>query len=156
LSSKSTHSVLEGVRRRTALSVRHTGCASVDWAHRCERPHVTVLVDAATLREEPGSPPALLDWKVPVCGETAKRLPCDASARLALIGDHGDGTIDVLHLGRSSRTTGKRQRLTLEIRDGGCLWPACGGHPKGCTPHHFAMWSAGGPTDYEIMGLNCP
>ncbi|MFZ0218504.1 MAG: DUF222 domain-containing protein, partial [Candidatus Dormiibacterota bacterium] len=121
-----------------------------------ERPHVTVLVDAATLREEPGSPPALLDWKVPVCGETAKRLLCDASARLALVGDRGDGTLDVLHLGRSSRTTSKRQRLALEIRDGGCLWPACGGHPKECTPHHFEMWSEGGPTDYENMGLNCP
>jgi hypothetical protein len=76
---------------------------------------------------------------------------------MALVGDRRDGTLDVLHLGRSSRTTSKRQRLALEIRDGGCLWPACGGHPKDCTPHHFEMWSEGGPTDYyENMGLGCP
>ena len=125
-----------------------------------ERPHLTILVDISTLRGEPGSPPAILDWRVPVCGETAKRHLCDAACRFALVGgtgngETGNGTIDFLHLGRSFRTTTKAQRLALEIRDGGCLWPGCPHPPKDCSPHHFQAWSAGGPTDYENLGLAC-
>ena len=85
----------------------------------------------------------------------AKRIACDAMARIAVVGDRGDGVVDVPHMGRGFRTTSVAQRKALDLQDGGCLW--CGWrHAKDCRPHHFQMWSAGGPTDHENLGLVCP
>jgi hypothetical protein len=38
-----------------------------------EKPHLTIVVDADTLRGEPGAPPGIMDWDLPVCGDTIKR-----------------------------------------------------------------------------------
>ena len=146
-----------GQRRHDALAevARHRLDAGDLPQQGQEKPHLTIVVDAETLRDTPGSPPAVLDWGVPVCGETAKRHLCDASVRLALVGDRGDGVFSTLHMGRAFRTTTIAQRKALELRDGGCLWPSCEGHPNECTSHHFLAWSAGGPTDDENLGLVC-
>lgn len=78
-------------------------------------------------------------------GETAKRIACDAIARIGVVGDRGDGIVDVLHMGRAFRTTTVAQRKALELQDGGCIW--CGKHPRSCTP--ITGWRgvrAAGPT----------
>ena len=115
---------------------------------------MTIVVSAETLRGDEHTRAPHIDWGTPVSGETAKRIACDAMARIAVVGDLGDGVVDVLHMGRAFRTTTVAQRKALDLRDGGCLW--CGNrHVKDCTPHHWEMWSAGGPTDHENLGLVC-
>ncbi len=122
--------------------------------HGQEKPHLTIVASAESLRGEKGSPAPQIDWGTPVSGETAKRIACDALARIAVVGDRGDGVIDVLHMGRGFRTTTVAQRKALDLQDGGCIW--CGRHPKDCRPHHWDAWSQGGPTDHENLGLVCP
>ena len=61
---------------------------------------MTIVVSAETLRGEAGSPAPQIDWGTPVSGEMAKRIACDAMARIAVVGDRGDGVVDVLHMGR--------------------------------------------------------
>ncbi len=90
--------------------------------HGQEKPHLTIVASAETLRGEEGSPAPLIDWGTPVSGETAKRIACDAIARIAVVGDRGDGVVDVLHMGRAFRTTSVAQRKALDLQDGGCIW----------------------------------
>ena len=122
--------------------------------HGQEKPHMTIVVNAETLRGDEHTPAPQIDWGTPVSGETAKRMACDAIARIGVMGDRGDGIVDVLHMGRAFRTTTVAQRKALDLQDGGCIW--CGAHPKSSTPHHWEMWSRGGPTDHENLGLVCP
>ena len=110
--------------------------------HGQEKPHLTIVASAETLRGEDGSPAPQIDWGTPVSWETAKRLACDAIARIAVVGDRGDGVVDVLHMGRAFRTTTVAQRKALDLQDGGCIW--CGRYVKDCRPHHWDAWSQGG------------
>ncbi|HEV2034528.1 MAG TPA: hypothetical protein VGU71_10085, partial [Candidatus Dormibacteraeota bacterium] len=41
--------------------------------------HLVVTVDMATLRKEPGSMAAELEWSLPIPAETARRLACDSA-----------------------------------------------------------------------------
>ena len=122
--------------------------------HGQEKPHLTIVASAETLRGEDGSPAPQIDWGTPVSGETAKRIACDAIARIAVVGNRGDGVVDVLHMGRAFRTTSVAQRKALDLQDGGCIW--CGRYVKDCRPHHWEAWSQGGATDHENLGLVCP
>ncbi len=122
--------------------------------HGQEKPHLTIVASAETLRGDAGSPAPQIDWGTPVSGETAKRIACDAVARIAVVGDRGDGAVDVLHMGRAFRTTSVAQRKALDLQDGGCIW--CGRAVKDCTPHHWDAWRRGGGTDHENLGLVCP
>lgn len=73
------------------------------------------------------------------------------------------GTIDVfadtagnpLDLGREMRLYTAKQRLTLAVRDGGCLWPGCDRPPEYCEAHHCDHWAAGGNTDCGRGVLLC-
>lgn len=119
-----------------------------------EKPHLTIVVSAETLRGDEHSPAPQIDWGTPVSGETAKR---DRLRRhRAYRGGRGPWGRD---RGRSAhgaapfRTTTVAQRKALELQDGGCIW--CGKHPRSCTPHHWEAWSEGGGTDHENLGLVC-
>ncbi|MBO0702911.1 MAG: DUF222 domain-containing protein, partial [Candidatus Dormibacteraeota bacterium] len=119
-----------------------------------EKPHLTIVATSETLRGDEGSPAPQIDWGTPVSGEAAKRIACDAIARITVVGNRGDGVVDVLHVGRAFRTTTVAQRKALDLQDGGCIW--CGRDVRRCTPHHWEAWSEGGPTDHENLGLVCP
>src|SRR5215467_377803 len=45
----------------------------------CQRPHLMLVAQMATLSSEPGAPPAELESGQPVPGEMARRIACDAS-----------------------------------------------------------------------------
>lgn len=47
-----------------------------------------------------------------------------------------DATGNPLDLGREQRLYSARQRVTLAIRDGGCLWPGCSRPASYCEAHH--------------------
>ena len=86
-----------------------------------ERPHLTVTVPLATLRRQPGSPAADTGWVGPVCGETARRIACDAGLSRVIT----DGPSQPLDVGRRTRTVPPALRTALAVRDRGCVFPGC-------------------------------
>jgi hypothetical protein len=86
-----------------------------------EKPHLMVVAELSTLRLEPGSKLAELDWGPLVTGETARRIGCDASVTPVLVGADGE----ILHVGRRSRTVPAPTRRALNLRDRHCRWAGC-------------------------------
>src|SRR5262249_12223112 len=65
-----------------------------------EKPHLMLIAELSTLRLEPGSRMAQLDWGPLVTSESARRLADDASITPVLVDDRGE----ILHVGHSSRS----------------------------------------------------
>ena len=116
-----------------------------------QRPHVVVVANLETLRLEPGSPAAELDWNLPVAAETARRFACDGIVTPAVMGADGNP----LYVGRASRTTPTALRKALNLRDRHCQYPGCTMPPDRCEPHHLRHWVDGGPTELDNSVLLC-
>ncbi len=116
-----------------------------------ERPHLLLTAELSTLRLEPGSRLAELDWGPLVTGETARRIGEDASITPVLVDDKGE----ILHIGRSSRSVPRHVRKALNLRDRHCQGPACTMPPELCTPHHRRHWADGGRPDLPNLELRC-
>ena len=116
-----------------------------------ERPHLTLVCDLATLRLEPGSPLAELNWGPLVTGQTARRIAEDAVVTPVLV----DGRGDVLHVGRRARTLTRRQRKALDLRDRHCQTPGCDISADECEPHHKRRHADGGTSDLPNTRLHC-
>src|SRR5215472_4955362 len=112
-----------------------------------EKPHLMLVADLATLRLEPGSRLASLDWGPLVTGQTARRIAEDASVTPVLV----DGEGKVLHVGRRSRTVPASVRRALNLRDQHCQAPGCTMPPELCAPHHEPHWVDGG--EHELSQL---
>ena len=65
-------------------------------------------------------------------GSIIDRTVCTQGSVDVIIDPYGNP----LDLGREARLYSGRQRLTLAIRDGGCLWPGCNRPPSYCEAHH--------------------
>jgi hypothetical protein len=116
-----------------------------------EKPHLMLVADLATLRLEPGSRLAQLNWGPLVTGQTARRIAEDASITPVLV----DGDRNVLHVGRRSRAVPAPVRRALNLRDRGCQGPGCTMPPELCTPHHKRHWADGGASDLPNLELRC-
>jgi hypothetical protein len=118
-----------------------------------QRPHLSVVADLATLRLEPGSPLAELDWGPLVTGETARRIACDAAITPVLVDEKGE----ILHVGRSTRTVPAPTRKALNLRDRHCQGEegSCPVPAEECTPHHLIPWADGGPSELWNLRLYC-
>jgi hypothetical protein len=110
-----------------------------------------LVADLATLRLEPGSPLAELDWGPLVTGETARRIGCDASVTPVLVGAAGE----ILHVGRRSRTVPAATRRALNLRDRHCQWAGCRVPADRCRVHHRHHWADGGDHKLPNLGLYC-
>src|SRR5215470_4264190 len=116
-----------------------------------ERPHLLLIAEPSTLRLEPGSRLAELDWGPLVTGETARRIADDASITPVLVDNEGE----ILHVGQSSRSVPRSLRKALDLRDRHCRDPACTTPPELCTPHHHRHWADDGPTNLANLELRC-
>jgi hypothetical protein len=118
-----------------------------------QRPHVSVIADLATLRLEPGSRMAELDWGTLVTGETARRIVCDAAITPVLVGDDGE----ILHVGRTTRTVPASTRRALNLRDRHCQGKdgTCPVPAEECTPHHIVHVADGGQPTLPNLILYC-
>jgi hypothetical protein len=103
-----------------------------------------------TLQGVPGSPPAEIRGVGPVHLETARRIACDASLRVA-VARPGDGegtvagdsatTVDRSYsIGRASRTVPPAMRTAMGIRDQGCRYPGCDRPLAWTDAHHMDHW----------------
>jgi hypothetical protein len=97
-----------------------------------EKPHLMLVADLATLRLEPGSRMARLDWGPLVTGQTARRIAEDASVTPVLV--DGDGKVQ--HVGRRSRAVPASVRRALNLRDQHCQAPGCTMPAELCSPHY--------------------
>lgn len=119
---------------------------------RGRRPHLSVLVSLETLLGAPGAPPATLDTGEALCGETARRLACDAAISRVIT----DGRSLPLDVGRSSRTVTSAQGRALEVRDKGCIAIGCDRPLAWCEAHHIEHWVRHrGRTDLINLALVC-
>jgi Domain of unknown function (DUF222) len=116
-----------------------------------QRPQVTVVATLETLRLEPGSPLATLDWGAQVTGHTARRMAEDADITPVLVNRAGE----VLHVGRRKRMLTLRQRKALNLRDQRCQHPGCDRPANQCQAHHERHWFDGGSTDLDNTRLYC-
>ncbi len=116
-----------------------------------EKPHLSLVATVETLRLEPGSPLARLDWGPLVTGRTARRIAEDADLTPVVVNQKGD----ILHVGRRSRVVPTRMRKALNLRDGGCTAPGCPATPDECDPHHKKHVADGGLTKMDNLKLHC-
>jgi hypothetical protein len=117
-----------------------------------QRPHITITATLETLRGDPGSPAALLDWGWPISGKALRRIAGDAEITPILLSSNGDP----LHVGRKYRTATPKMREALAERDRTCVWPGCTDPPGWCQGHHADRpWAQGGVTEVEGMAILC-
>ncbi len=126
------------------------------------RPHVTVTVEADTLKQmandeaaktlDLDAEPAVLRGFGPIGPQLLAHLMCGAEITPILINTIGKNT-DVLDVGRTERLATPRQAKAISHRQNGlCAAPGCR-HP--ISHNHHVIWhSRGGPTDLDnLIGL---
>ena len=112
------------------------------------RPHLTLVVDYATLAsEKPGGRCEYASGVVTHPG-TARALACDATACRILYAGR-----EFLDLGRTVRVVPPALRRVVIARDRHCVWPGCDRRPALCDVHHLVHWVNGGPTDLGNLAL---
>ena len=104
---------------------------------------IGVLCDYDTLcRYAPGT--AQLGNGVPLSGEAARRLACDAGLCRIIT----RGKSEVLDVGRQTREWNRAQRRAIRYRHGGrCAFPGCDGTIT--QIHHCTPWADTGRTDLD-------
>lgn len=115
------------------------------------RPHLSIVVDLATLQQRPGCGPAELAWVGPITAEQARLQACDAVVSRVVV----DGTSQVLDVGRVTRTIPPALRRAVTVRDGGCVAPGCHTQPVHCEVHHVVFWEDGGSTSLDNCVMLC-
>jgi len=116
-----------------------------------EKPHLMLISELSTLRLEPGSRLAELDWGPLVTGESARRIACDAAITPVIVDSDGE----VLYVGNSSRSLPTRLHKALKLRDRHCQTPGCPMPADRCQAHHIRHWADGGPTELSNIKLYC-
>ena len=117
-----------------------------------QKPHLVVSATLETLRGDPGSAAALLNWKTPISGEMLRRIASDAELTAMLVDEKGNP----LWLGRRRRTASDKQFQALIHRDRRCRWPGCRRDADHCQGHHRFPWARGGGTNIDELALFCP
>jgi hypothetical protein len=116
-----------------------------------QKPQLTVIVEAAALRGEPGAPPAELGSGEPLPRESLQRLACDAALVALVVDEQGEP----VSAGRASRTVPPALRRAVTKRDRGCCFPGCGRPSEWCDVHHFKAWVDGGEHSLANCGELC-
>jgi hypothetical protein len=80
------------------------------------------------------------------------RARCSIGSLTVTVDPHGNP----LDLGREQRLYTSQQRITLAIRDGGCVWPACTRPASYCEAHHIDHYAEHhGRTDIDRGLMLC-
>jgi hypothetical protein len=115
-----------------------------------ERPHLTVTVPLAALRDEAGGTGELAHVG-PVHAGIARRLACEASVTPVVLGSRSEP----LDVGRATPVVPAAIRRAVVIRDRRCRFPGCDRHHAWCDAHHVVHWADGGPTALDNLVLLC-
>jgi len=116
-----------------------------------KKPAVRIVVAERDLRTRVGSG-RIQGQTQPISIDTIERVICEVG--MIPVAFDSDG--QVINVGRSQRTFTPRQRIGLEVRDGGCRFPGCDRPPSWCEAHHINEWYRhGGRTDIADGILLC-
>jgi hypothetical protein len=116
-----------------------------------QKPHLSLLVRAETLRGEPGAEAADLEWGGAVPGATALRLACDCALTEVAIDEDGNPR----DVGRTRRSVHPSQKRALVVRDRHCRFTGCDAPVEWTDAHHLQHWIHGGPTLLWNLVLLC-
>src|SRR5262249_39427390 len=110
----------------------------------CQRPHLMLVAQTATLSSEPGAPAAELESGQPALS------PAESGADPARPGEGarvqvGAGS-EILSVGRATRVVPAALRKALMLRDRHCQFPGCGRPARWADAHHLEHWIEGGKT----------
>jgi hypothetical protein len=84
-------------------------------------------------------------------GSEIDRISCEAAVNRVVFDPKGYP----LDVGRTKRLVTKGQRIALEARDLGCVFPGCDRPAKWCDAHHLIHWKDCGPTTLSNLVLLC-
>jgi hypothetical protein len=115
-----------------------------------QRPHLTVIVDLATLRDAAPGRCETVDGTV-LPPAAAQRIACDCAVTRLVLAPDGRP----LDLGRTTRVVTPAQRRALVARDRHCRFPGCRRPHQWCDAHHLRHWLHHGHTDVDQMVLLC-
>jgi hypothetical protein len=126
------------------------------------RPHLSVIVDHATLAAQRGAAaagdahgsgvePAQLAWVGPITATEARLIGCDSTVSRVVT----DGSSQVIDVGRATRTIPPALRRAVAARDRTCVGPGCHRPPEHCDVHHIVFWEHGGDTSLQNTVLLC-
>jgi hypothetical protein len=117
---------------------------------RSQRPSVSVLVSAETLRDGlPGISETSNGIYLTV--DEIRRISCDANFTRIVFGPDSQP----LDVGRTKRLVTPAQRLAVIARDRQCVFPNCDRPERWCDVHHIIHWADDGPTAIENLVLLC-
>jgi hypothetical protein len=139
------------VRRGHALKEVLTRYLNVGAAptHGGERPHITLTMDYADLRNRIGA--AYLELGGVISAGEVRLLACDADIIPMVM----NGKSEVLDVGRAKRLFTAPIRKAITQRDRGCCFPGCDRPPAFTDAHHVLSWLDGGDSCYENGCLLC-
>jgi hypothetical protein len=115
------------------------------------KPHLSVIVDLATLTGADGAPGADYGFGATSSTIWAQRMSCDAQIARIVFGPRGD----ILDSGRATRSFTAAQLRAITARDRHCIWPGCDAPPGWCHAHHRTHWGHGGPSSVTNGALLC-
>jgi len=72
----------------------------------------------------------------PISIDTIERAICDGGVLPVAFDSAGQ----IVNVGRAQRLFTARQRIGLNLRDGGCRFPGCDRPPSWCEAHHIDEW----------------
>lgn len=115
-------------------------------------PHVTVVVDRATL-ERSRHPATIAETGdgSPLSDRAVRRLCCDAVLRRVVLDPAGVP----VNVGRRSRTATSAPWDALRAVHATCAWAGCDRPLSHCQAHHIDHWEQGGPTDLSNLVPLC-
>jgi hypothetical protein len=91
------------------------------------------------------------DLSTAMSDATARTLCCDPVIRTVVLDSLGNP----VDLGRRTRLVPPGLRRALQLRDDGCVFPACDAPASWCDAHHVVHWADGGPTSAENLASLC-
>ena len=91
------------------------------------------------------------DLSTAMSDATARTLCCDPVLRTVVLDSLGNP----VDLGRRTRLVPPGLRRSLEVRDGGCVFPDCDAPSSWCDAHHVIHWADGGPTSAQNLASLC-
>ena len=106
-------------------------------------------VDAGVLADPSAEGQCCIEQGPALCGETARRLSCDAP--VVKLAESSDGQL--LSVGRKSRRVSTALWRALRSRDRECSFPGC--TRRGQQVHHVRHWAEGGETSTQNTILAC-
>ena len=114
---------------------------------------VVAHVPLAALVDESGEATELageLERDGLICGETVRRIACDATITIGVDDDVGH----TMYEGRARREPTDAQRREVMRRDRHCRFPGCT-NVTFTNTHHVVPWKPGGSTDLPNLALLC-